>query len=73
MAKSHFKEVSTSKVTIEDQPGQPAQVSSLAAAQIGTLSLGSGNTVTASAATASTHKITVVINGTTYHLLATTV
>ena len=36
------------------------------------LALGDGNTVTASAATPSTHKISVVINGTTYNLLATT-
>jgi hypothetical protein len=36
------------------------------------LSLGDGNTVVASAATPSTHKIQVVIDGITYNLLATT-
>jgi len=68
MAKSHFKEVSTAKLTIEDQPGQPAGVST-----IQTLALGSGNAVSASAATASTHKVAIVINGTTYYILVTNV
>lgn len=73
MAKTHFKEVSTSKVTIEDQPGQAAQTSSLGAATIGTLALGTGNAVTAAAAVASTHKVAVVINGTTYYFLVSNV
>lgn len=39
----------------------------------GALSLGTGNAVTASVATPSTHKVQIVINGTTYYLLASNV
>lgn len=73
MAKTHFQEVSTSKVTVEDQPGQAAQTSSLGVASIGTLSLGTGNAVSVSASTASTHKVAIVINGTTYYILVSNV
>jgi hypothetical protein len=73
MAKTHFKEVSTAKLTIESQPGEAAGATTLGSTTIGTLALGSGNAVTASVATASTHKMAVVINGTTYYVLLTNV
>lgn len=73
MAKSNFSEISTAKITIEAQPGQAVAASTLGATTIGTLALGSGNTVSASAATASTHKVAVTINGTQYYLLVTNV
>lgn len=73
MAKTHFKEVSASKVTVEDQPGQAAQASSLGAATISTLSLGSGNAVAVGAAVASTHTVTINVNGTNYKFLVSNV
>lgn len=39
----------------------------------GALALGTGNAVSAAASVASTHKVAVSINGTTYYLLATNV
>lgn len=68
MAKSHFKALSTAALTIEAQPGAPVGVATLQ-----TLALGSGNAVSASVATASTHKIAIDVNGTTYYLLVTNV
>lgn len=91
MAKTNVSELSTAKITIEAQPGQAVQTSSLGAVSAtnvtasgtlavtgattltGALALGTGNAVSAAAGVASTHKVAVVINGTTYYLLASNV
>lgn len=73
MAKTHFKEVSTSKLTVENQPGAAAGASSLGATTISTLTLGSGNAVAAGASVASTHTVTITVNGTAYKFLVSNV
>jgi hypothetical protein len=78
MAKSNFSTVSAARIVVETQPdgttaAEEGGASSLGSATISTLSLGSGNAVSVSAATASTHKVAININGTTYYLLVTNV
>lgn len=73
MAKTNVSELSTAKITIEAQPGQAVAASTLGETTVGTLALGSGNAVTAGAAVASTHKVAIVVNGTTYYFLVSNV
>lgn len=73
MAKTHFKELSTSKLTVEDQPGAAAGTTTLGATTIDTLTLGDGNTVAVGAAVASTHTVTITVNGTAYKFLVSNV
>lgn len=97
MAKTNVSELSTAKITIEAQPGQAVQSSSLGAISAttvaasgnttvggtlgvtgattltGALALGTGNAVTTGAAVASTHKVAIVVNGTTYYFLVSNV
>lgn len=73
MAKTNVSELSTAKITIEAQPGQAVAASTLGATTISALTLGSGNAVSAAASVASTNKVAISVNGTTYYFLVTTV
>lgn len=78
MAKSNIGTLSAARIVVETQPDGTTQaaeggVSSLGAANVSTLSLGTGNAVSAAAAKASTHQVAIVVNGTTYYFLVSNV
>jgi hypothetical protein len=78
MAKTNVDTLSAARIVVETQPNGTTQTeeggaSSLGAATVGTLALGAGNAVTAGAAVASTHKVAIVVNGTTYYFLVSNV
>lgn len=77
MAKTNLSEVSAARFVVETQPDgttpAAAGASSIGAVTIGTLAIGTGNAVTTGAAVASTHKVAIVVNGTTYYFLVSNV